>query len=256
MVKSADRVFQVLEFIVGNKEGLSHKELSGDLDIPKSSLSALLSNLVSREYLSYNSINKRYRLGPKVLFLAGRHLSGLDIVQLGQPVVRKVMVRTEESVELAVRSGYKIQIVCKVDCFRPLQSVIELGNTAPIYATAAGKAILAFQSSEEIEDYLSSVEFEQITNKTIMDKAVFRRQLGRIRSGAIAYSREELNEGLVAMAIPVFNLSGSVVASLVVPIPTPRFTTKREKLISGALREAGRELSHQLGFDGVMGTAS
>ena len=61
MVKSAARVFQVLEFIVGNKEGRSHKELSGELDIPKSSLSALLSNLVSREYLSNNPVIKRYR---------------------------------------------------------------------------------------------------------------------------------------------------------------------------------------------------
>ena len=120
MVKSADRVFQVLEFIVDNRDGLSHKELSSELDIPKSSLSALLSNLVSREYLSYNTVNKRYRLGPKVLSLAGRHLLGLEIVQLGQSVVHKVMVRTEESVELAVRSGHRIQIVCKVDCFRPL----------------------------------------------------------------------------------------------------------------------------------------
>lgn len=54
MVKSADRVFQLLEFIVVNKEWLFHKEHSSELDIPKSSLSALLSNLVSREYLSYN----------------------------------------------------------------------------------------------------------------------------------------------------------------------------------------------------------
>jgi DNA-binding IclR family transcriptional regulator len=256
MVKSADRVFQVLEFIVGHKEGLSHKELSRGLDIPKSSLSALLSNLVSREYLTYNSVNKRYRLGPKILTLAGRHLSDLDIAQQGQPIVHKVMLRTEESAELAILSGHRIQIVCKVDCFRPLQSVIKLGDTAPIYATAAGKAILAFLPEGEIEEYLSSVELRQITKKTITDKHILKRQLGRIRSGTIAYSHEELNEGLVAMAMPVFNLNGSVVSSIVVPIPTLRFTTKSEKTIAKVLREASRELSHQLGFDGFEGAAS
>jgi DNA-binding IclR family transcriptional regulator len=252
MVKSADRVFQVLEFIVDNRDGLSHKELSHELDIPKSSLSALLANLVSREYLSYNSMNKRYSLGPKILTLAGRHLSDLDLTQIGQPTLRKVMLQTNESTELAVRSGRRIQIVCKEDCYRPLQGVIKLGDTAPFYATAAGKAILAFQPQEEIEDYLSSGTFRRITKKTITDKKVLRQQLSRIRSGAIAYSYEELSEGLVAMAIPVFNLSGYVVASIVVLIPTPRFTAKREKSIEGFLREAGKELSNQLGFDGVI----
>ncbi|MFH1488964.1 MAG: IclR family transcriptional regulator, partial [Pseudomonadota bacterium] len=193
---------------------------------------------------------KRYRLGPQILTLAGRYLAGLDIAQMGKPIVRRLMIETGESTELAARRGEKIQIVCKEDCSSTIQRVIELGDRAPIYATAAGKSILAHLSDEEIDEYLSSVELKAITKKTITDKKVLRCQLHEIRSGATAYSHEELNEGLVAMAAPVFNLNGNVVASIVVPIPILRFTKEKERAIALALRKSAETLSHQLGFTG------
>lgn len=249
MVKSADRVIQVLEYIVLQNEGVSHKDIAQALDIPKSSLSALLSNLVGREYLTFEEITKRYRIGPKILFLAGRFLSSLDIYQLGKPVVQKVMLDTDESTELAIRIGNKIRIICKEDSSRSLQGVIKLGDSAPIYATAAGKAILANLSDEEIESYLSSVTLKQITKQTITNKKKLLRQLEEIRSSGIAYSHEELNLGLIAMAVPVFDLNSAVAASIVVPVPTPRFTEKKKKNIEQALRKASEDLSHQLGYD-------
>jgi len=249
MVKSADRIFQVLEFIVKNINGVSHKELSTSLGIPKSSLSALLANLVDREYLSFNHIDKRYRLGPTILSIAGQYLSSLDIVQIGQPIVRSVMMETDESTEMAIRREDKIQIICKEDCSRPIQRVIRLGDTAPIYATAAGKAILAYLSIDEIEDFFSTVKMKKITNKTITDKKVLKRQIDDIRAGKLAYSYEELDEGLIAMSAPIFDLHGNVVSSIVVPIPSIRFTSKKEKKVERVLRKASVELSHKLGFD-------
>lgn len=249
MVKSANRVFQVLEFVVEEQDGVSHKELATNLDIPKSSLSALLNNLVTQEYLSFNDLAKRYALGPKILFLAGQYLSGLDIVQLGRPIVRQVMLETGESTEMAIRRQDRIQIICKEDCSRPLQRVIKLGDTAPIYATAAGKAILAYLPEDDIEHYFSSVKTKKITKNTITDKGVLKQQINDIRSGDLAYSYEELNEGLIAMAVPVFNLFGDVAASIVVPIPSVRFTPENEKTIARVLTKASMDLSHQLGFD-------
>jgi DNA-binding IclR family transcriptional regulator len=249
MVKSADRILQVLEFIVKNMDGVSHKELSAGLSIPKSSLSALLANLVDREYLSFSEMDKRYRLGPTILSIAGQYLSSLDIVQIGQPIVRSVMMETDESTEMAIRREDRIQIICKEDCSRPIQRVIKLGDTAPIYATAAGKAILAYLSDDEIDHFFSTVKMKKITKKTITDKKVLRQQMKDIRAGKLAYSYEELNEGLVAMAAPVFDLHGNAAASIVVPIPSIRFTSKKEKIVDRVLRKASLDLCHQLGFD-------
>ncbi len=249
MVKSADRVMQILEAIGSSEEGKTHGELSSTLHIPKSSLSLLLANLVDREYLSLSGTDRRYALGPQVLVLASRYLSSLDIVQLGQPVLKKITRAIDESAEIAIKRGHEIIIISKEDRSQPLSRMIQLGDRAPIYATAAGKAILAHLSDDEIDQYISSVELTAITKATITDPDVLWRQLYAIRSGALARSNEELHEGITALACPVFDLYGSVVASMVLPIPTIRFTPEKEENAEKILRGASIELSHQLGFD-------
>jgi DNA-binding IclR family transcriptional regulator len=249
MVKSADRVMQILEAIGSSDEGKTHGELAYSLNIPKSSLSLLLANLVDRDYISLGGSDKRYILGPQVLVLAGRYLSSLDIARLGQPILRRLTRVIDESAEIAIKRENEMMIIAKEDCSRPLARMIQMGERAPIYATAGGKAILAHLSDEEIEHYLSSVELMPITKATITDPEVLRGELKAIRSGALARSHEELHEGITAVASPVFDLYGRVVASIVLPILTIRFTSEKEKKAEQILRQASIELSHQLGFD-------
>jgi DNA-binding IclR family transcriptional regulator len=249
MVKSADRVIQILEAVGSSEEGKTHGELATSLNIPKSSLSLLLANLVGREYLSLSGTDRRYALGPQVVVLAGRYLSSLDIARLGQPVLRRVSRVIDESAQIAIKRGNEMMIIAKEDCSRPVARMIQMGERAPLYATAGGKAILAHLSKDEIEQYLCSVKLTPITKTTITDPEVLWRELNAIRSGALARSHEELHEGITAMASPVFDLYGRVVASVVLPILTIRFTPEKEKKAEEILRDASIELSRQLGFD-------
>ncbi len=248
MVKSAHRVIQILEAVASSEEGLKHGDMAETLKIPKGSLSLLLADLVAEGYLAVRENDgRRYVLGLQVLVIAKRFLSGLDLVRLGQPILKKLVAGTGECAEIAIRRGNEILMVCREDCSRPLRSVIPLGDRAPIHATAAGKAILAHLPPDQIEDYLSTAELKPLTKKTVTNVRSLRRELEAIRSGATAYSREEHNEGVIAMGSPVFDLNGQVAASIVVPVPTIRFNAKKEKKIEGLLREASFNLSHLLG---------
>jgi DNA-binding IclR family transcriptional regulator len=250
MVKSADRSLQILEFISLAKEGMSHKDLSRALGIPGSSLSALLSTLVSREYLNFDSISRRYRIGPEILYLAGRYLANFDIVRMGSPILRALVTSTSESALIAIRNQNNIQVVSKELCSESIQQVIDVGERAPLYATAAGKAILAYFNDEELKNYFDSVKLKPLTSKTITNKKILTRQLKQIRSGAIAYSLRENDEHIIAMAAPIFDLHRTVAASITVPVPVVRFSSEKEKIIEPALRAAAESLSHQLGFQG------
>ena len=95
-------------------------------------------------------------LGPQVLVIANRYLSGLDLVQLGHPIMKEMVAATGECVEIAVRRGEEMLVVGREDCSRPLRSVIPIGDRAPLHATAAGKAMLAFFPSEELDQYLAA----------------------------------------------------------------------------------------------------
>jgi len=250
MVKSADRSFHILERISAAKEGMSHKDLSKSLGIPGSSLSALLCTLVSREYLNFDPVSRRYSMGPEILHLAGRYLANFDIVQLGSPILKMLVTSTRESALIAIRKQNNIQIVSKELCSESIQQMIEVGERAPLYATAAGKAILAYFSDEELKSYFSAVKLKPLTPKTLTNKRVLVQQLRKICAGAIAYSLRENDEHIIAMAAPIFDLHNRVAASITVPVPAVRFSSEKEKIIKPALRTAAESLSHQLGFQG------
>ena len=249
MVKSAYRVTQILEAVSSRRRGLKHSEIAEILKIPKGSLSLLLADLVMQQYLIQNEDGRRYMLGPQILVIAKRYLAGLDIVRLGEPILKQLVTEVGECGEIAVKRGDEILMVCREDCSRPLRSVIQIGDRAPLHATAAGKAILAHLPTEEVDSYLISRDLKAATRKTNTNSKSLLKELEAIRSGAVAYSREELNEGITAMALPIFNLNGHVAGSIVVPMPTIRFNPRKEKKVEVYLREAAARLSQQLGHE-------
>ena len=249
VVKSADRAFQILEAIGSRGSGTTHGELSKNLGIPKGSLSCLLSNLMDRDYVTYDRLSKLYMLGPKLLVLTGRYLSNLDIVRIGRPIMKDLVTEVNEDAELAVKDGVEILFLYKEECSQPLKYSIAIGERAPIYATSAGKAILAYLPDDEIDRYFSSVKLTAITRNTITKGAALRDELQDIRSKGLAYGREEFHRGISAIAAPIFNLYGNVVGAVVVTLPSIRFNSEQKRFIEPKLLSAAKNISHQLGFD-------
>ena len=84
-VKSADRVFDLLELLAATGRAMSHGELSRRTAIPKGSLTALLRNLITRGYVEYLERTQDYRLGERAYELARRGAHHRDLVRLSQP---------------------------------------------------------------------------------------------------------------------------------------------------------------------------
>lgn len=248
MVKSAVRVMQILDLVGKSRDGLKHMDIANELGIPKGSLSLLLADLIDGEFLTQNKGDKRFRIGPQILALAGRFLADMNIIKISQPVIRQLIARTHESCSLAVRKGHKVMVVWREHSSEALKWDMKIGDQYPMHASAFGKAILAFLEEEELETYFASVELVPINEKTITKPEILRQQLQEIRAGAIAYSREENFTGLISMGVPVFNSTRQVVAALAIPIPRMRFTPEKEVLLEKALKEAAGNLSRELGF--------
>ena len=122
---------------------------------------------MSKDYLILDAETRMYAIGPQVLVLANSYLSSMDIVRIAQPVVRETMIRTGESASLMIKRKNEGLIVCKENTAQPIVIArLGLGERVPLYATAGGKAILAFLSSEETDQYLTSVELLSLTRNT------------------------------------------------------------------------------------------
>ena len=237
-VKSALRVCQLLKALA-DRPGLTHAETAQQLGMPKSSVTALLATLEAQQFVQRDATGRRFSLGPEVLTLAHQYIANLDLARVGQPVVDALMEQTQESAALSIVSGGDILVVAKANCQQPLQRTMQLGERAPIVATAGGKAILAFLSPAKVPAASGPRNRRKLLE-----------ELDEIRAGRPAYSREELLEGIIALGAPVFGLSGAPVAALSVSVPTVRFTAKHEASIGAAVKRAAESMSHQLGFSG------
>jgi DNA-binding IclR family transcriptional regulator len=254
VVKSADRVVKILEAIASRDGGLTHGELSKMLGIPKGSLSFLLSNLVDRDYLAFDPLGKLYMLGSELLVLTSRYLNSLDIVRTGRPIVHGLALEMNEDAEIAVQRGDQVVFLYKEESSRPVKYSIAPGEVAPLFATSAGKCILAFMPEEYFAAYLDRVTLSPITENSITDCGVLRRELELIRSTGLAYGREEYQYGICGIAAPVFNIHGVLVGSIVATMQAARFNPEHRAFIEPKLFKAASRLSRQLGFVG--GTCS
>ncbi|MBN1106402.1 MAG: IclR family transcriptional regulator [Deltaproteobacteria bacterium] len=248
MVKSAERAVRILEAIAQARRGLTHTEMCHALRIPSGSLTPLLNTLCSLGYLQMEPSGKKYLLGPSILFLARRYQEELDIVQIGRPFLSDLVRLTGEAAAITIQNGDHSTVVAKVNSSLPVSPSLNLGDSAPLYAGASGKIYLAFRSDEEIRHYLSTVELRRLTPRTHVRPDEIWRELRAIRGGALSYSRENMFEGVTAVAAPVRDYSGKVVATLIISAPTSRMGLEKEVTVEKALREAAAAFSAKLGF--------
>lgn len=245
-VKSATRVLDLMEYLARWGEACTHAEIADALAIPKSSLTQLLRTLVRRGYLTYNAEDKSYALGPAIATLARRQSESRDIVDLALPALERITNATQESAALNLLRGDRTEVVaCKMSPQR-LFYQMKVGDTAPLYATSGGKAILANLPEEMREEYLTRVRLQPITPKTITDINVLRKNLAEARARGYATVEEEFTPGIAGLARPILSPAGFALASINVAIPVVRLDDALRDLCMNALAEAVLAVQKQI----------
>jgi DNA-binding IclR family transcriptional regulator len=247
MVKSAVRVFGILKFIAEHDKGCLHSEIAQGLKIPRASLTALLSDLLDLGYVLFDEKTKRYSLGAEILTLSNAYLRNLNIVQIGEPILRDVFNEVHEFTSLVIAKDTAVVKVCEYAAPDPLGYHLQVGESGPMHATAGGKAILAYLPVHMRDALIERMDFRVYTDRTIRSKAALMKELKAIRSGATAYCREEYLEGMISMALPVFNAEDEPVAAIGINTRSVRFNRAHEKKVAEVLRSASARLSARLG---------
>lgn len=247
MPKSAERVMRILQLCATETEGLKNVQIARALNIPAGSLSILLSRMVKNGYLTLDPVGKRYLIGPQVLVLASHYLAGLDIVELCHPVLKQIVALTGEAASTGILRDYEVFFVAKVDSTQPLSRVVTIGSRAPLHASASGKIFLAHMTPEQREQFFRAKELMRFTPQTMTERNKLDAELDGIAGLGIGYNREELHEGIIALAAPIFDLHGEVAATLSVATPSIRWNLEKEERIVASLREASWQLSQKSG---------
>jgi len=115
------------------------------------SIHRLISELCAYNYVERDNITKKYRLGLKFLDIASYVISNLDIREAAREGIEEINNITKETVHLAILLDDKAIYIDKKESHHSIRMYSQIGKSAPLYCTGVGKAILAYQPTEEFE---------------------------------------------------------------------------------------------------------
>ena len=245
VVKSADRVLDVIELLARWGREMSHTEISEALDIPKSSLTKLLKNLAARNFVEFVPTSKGYRLGDALAKLSERSTQMRSLVTSAEPILNELTSQTLETSALNQLKGDQVEVVATVMSPQRLLSHLRLGDLAPLYAVSGGKAILAFLPDTMRAEYIKSIKFEATTKNTLTTKKALLAQLEEVQRTGVAYSMQEYTLGIVGVAVPILASSGFPLGSLNVVIPAARYSDEVGSRVAGLLTASAERLRRQ-----------
>ena len=244
-VQSVDRALGILEVLARTGEA-GVTEIAAELGVHKSTAFRLVATLEAHRLVEQTSDRGRYRLGMGILRLAGATTARLDLVQEARPIARQLAVDTGETVNIAVLAESSALYLDQVAGSSALQSHNWVGQHIPLHATSNGKVLLSGLSGERLDEVLHGLP--AYTDLTITKRSALRSELDVVREQGYAVAIDELEIGLTAVAAPIRNAHGDVIASLSVSGPTFRLDEARLDEVVPQLSEAAEEISHRLGW--------
>jgi DNA-binding IclR family transcriptional regulator len=203
MSKIVDRTLDCFELFADQKQPLSLTDVSRLLGIPPSSCHDVLKALRQRGYI--------YELAPRGGFYPTLRLLELaktiadhdPVLLRAELLLKSLRDMLDESVQLAKVSGLQATYLLNLDSSQPLRITVEVGkNLRSVYATSAGKALLASLDDRALAAYLKTAELKSLTPHTVVSKAELRKQLELGRQRGWFHNREESLEGVSTLSAP------------------------------------------------------
>jgi DNA-binding IclR family transcriptional regulator len=172
-------------------------------------------------------------------------LSSNTVRRVARPMLLELRDQTHESVHLAVLEQLDAVIIDTEDSYYFVREVNVPGHRLPAHAVSTGKVLLAYQWEGHLRDLLRQKTLKQYTAHTITDPRQLAEELHLVRARGYAISCGELEQGVEAVAAPIFNEVNSIVAAVSVGGPGERCRPRQQEFIR-AVCEAGQRISEAM----------
>jgi len=243
------------EFITSIQRGLQvlgvfdrdHPELTLNEVARRSKLSPATARrfLLTFKTLGYIGVGGRnYFLRPKILDLAHAYLNTMRVDEALQPFLREIVQRTGDSSSVTVMDGTDIFYIANASVRRLVRLGAGVGSRFPAYATSMGRVLLAYKSPACVDYYFQAENLRKFTEFTETDQERLKQILIEVRANGYAVVQDELEVGLVSVAVPIWGPAGTVIAAMNCA-SVARRTDSREMLRTrlGLLKEFSQQVS-------------
>lgn len=244
-VSSLARGLEVLRAFNRTRRKMTLSEVAAETGNTRAGARRILLTLVHEGYAVADG--KLFDLTPQVLELGYSVLSSKGAWDIARPFIDHLSEELRESVSAAVLDRFDVVYVSGAQYHRVISVGITVGARFPAHCTANGRVLLAAQPLENWPGMIQNIPLNRMTDRTVTDRVQFRKVLEEVREKGWSLVDQELEIGLMSIAVPLRNSAGGLVGSINVGVPTVRMTpTEMVELILPKLQETVANISQAL----------
>ncbi|HEY1314050.1 MAG TPA: IclR family transcriptional regulator C-terminal domain-containing protein [Steroidobacteraceae bacterium] len=202
----------VIRAFARDRATLSLSDVAALTDMPAATARRCLLTLEELGYVTRNG--RQFVLRPKVLELGAAYLESMNIETVTKNHLEELAGSTGDSAALCVLDGTEIVYIARASIRTLIRLEAHVGSRFPAHATSTGRALLAGLTAERLQRYFDTATFEALTDRTVVEPARLKQLIEDCRRTGYAAVEDELAYGVVALAVPVFDQYGRVVAAL------------------------------------------
>lgn len=241
-----ERAFAVLNVVAHAGEGVTLTQVAKQAHLPKTTAFRLLATLEQLEAVERVDAGRGYKIGRTILALAAQSPHAENLAAIAQPYLQELHEALGETVALTLPESDNAYVVAQITSQHAIQVRDWTGERIPMYVQSTGRVFLAARSAEALERYLAR-PLMAYTKKTICEPEAMRQMLAQVAAQGYAWVFEEFEEGLVAVAAPVRDQSGKVVAAVNAFGPGFRFPGQgQQERVTHLVVDMAQRLSEQL----------
>ena len=243
-VQSVERAFNVLRSLTAGPAGVS--EIAERTDLPKSTVSRLLSTLVELGAVERSEMLGVYGLGELIIDLSASASPGRNLVTIARPYLEELAVETDEAAGLSILDGTEVYYLDQIDSHHEVQVRDWTSESVDAHVVPSGLVMMAF-AADEVREKMLAGPLTEWTEHSTVDPVVLRHRLEEVRRVGFAWGYEEMSLGLNSVAAPIVNPSNTVIAPVHVHGPSYRFPKPGESArVAAAVVDAAVRISERL----------
>lgn len=246
-VRAVERALLILECFDSENPERGISEIAQAVDLHKATAHRIVTTLVNYGYLERADDDQAYRLGLKIASLGCQVIDRMDLRQEALPYMNQLVERWNETCDLSIFDQERVFYVEVLQGNHALTISAAVGQRLPVHCTASGKLFLAYLDPKELDAFIKN-PLRSYTAKTITSPDELRAELQKIRQQGYSLDVGELEDGIRAIAAPIRNHRGEIIAAMSIPGPINRITQERIPGILDSLVQATQAISYRLGW--------
>lgn len=237
------RALTILEEVALLGHPVTPTELNKELKLPKPTIHRLFATLEGAGFLKRVLDGRRFTVGPRLRTMALSFLHTEEQQVLMRAVLEGISKKIGETANISVPDQNRMQYIDRVETRWPLRVQFPVGSHVPLHCTSAGKMYLSSMRPAARNRLLKYLTLEKHAKNTITDAKVLEADLAEIAERGYSTDNEEFIDGMVAVAVPVRDSQGRLLATLSIFAPAIRMSLESAIDWVPELRKAAEDLT-------------